>query len=153
MEQQEPRYPVESQTPPAPETAAPSRTGQGRLQVRASTASQALPVPGASVIVTDQEREGSLRTLLYSAKTDESGLTPEFILSSPPASESDSPGGIPFSEYEVFVSAEHFRPIRFLGVPVFDGVTTVQPAALTPISLDRPAALDVQEVPAYTSQL
>ena len=138
MEDLSPRYPLNESM------------SEGRLQIRATTASEALPVADATVIVTTQ---GEPSTLLYSARTDQSGLTPEFVLPAPPASEGDAPGGVPFTEYEVYVHQERFRPIHFLGVPVFDGVTTVQPAALQPLSQGQGLPTGIQTVPAYTTQL
>ncbi len=153
MDEREPRFPLEEAAASQAGERPPALTGEGRLQIRATTASEALPVSDAAVVITDRRRDGELGTLLYSARTDRSGLTPEFTLAAPPASEGETPGGVPFQEYEVYVSADRFRPIHFLGVPVFDGVTTVQPAALTPDLGGGTGPASTVEVPAYTSQL
>ena len=129
-------------------------TGRGFLQVRVSTARDALPVQDASVVVSyrtpDGEGEGQA---LYSAITDRSGLTPVLSLPAPDPALADKPGlGTPYLEYRVRVSAPRFLTQIFEGVPVFGGVTTVQPAALEP-SPDNVPNPDPQIFPPYSSTL
>lgn len=126
--------------------------GRGFLQVRVSTARDALPVSDASAVVTYRTAEGAEQAL-YSALTDRSGLTPVFSLPAPDPALSEKPGlGTPYLEYRVRVSAPRFLTQIFEGVPVFGGVTTVQPAALEPApdNVPNPAP---QIFPPYSSTL
>lgn len=126
-------------------------TGRGFLQVRVSTAGDALPVENATVTITEQGKDGAAGKLLYSTPTDRNGLTPIFSLPAPPASVGEQPGrGVPYTEYRVEVSAERFISQIFEGVPVFGGVTTVQPAMLTPVGVTQPAP---ERFPPYSSTL
>lgn len=126
-------------------------TGRGFLQVRVSTAGDALPVKNATVTITEQGKDGAAGKVLYSTLTDRSGLTPLFSLPAPPASVGEQPGlGVPYTEYRVEVSADRFISQIFEGVPVFSGVTTVQPATLTPAGTTQPAP---ERFPPYSSTL
>lgn len=127
---------------------------RGFLQVRVTTASDALPIADASVVVSARKagEEGEGQSL-YSAITDRSGLTPVFSLAAPPASTGERPGqGTPFTEYRVRVSAPRFLTQIYEGVPVFGGVTTVQPAALDP-SPDNVPNPPPQVFPPYSNTL
>ena len=128
--------------------------GRGFLQVRVSTARDALPVADASVVVTYRPREGEGEgQALYSAITDRSGLTPVFSLPAPDPALSEKPGlGTPFQEYRVRVAAPRFLTQIFEGAPVFGGVTTVQPAALEPAPDNEPNPAP-QVFPPYSSTL
>ena len=72
-------------------------------------------------------------TLLYTLFTDRNGRTERVSLSAPAASLSLRPG-IPnaFALYSVAVTAEGFHPFFFSNVPVFSGITSIQPAELIP---------------------
>lgn len=123
----------------------------GFLQVRVSTANDALPVENASVVIavpSGRENEGYV---LYSVLTDQSGLTPVFSLPAPPKEESERPGGrTPYAEYQVRVNAPRFLPQIYEGVPVFSGITTVQPASLEPAP-DNVANPEPQIFPPHSS--
>lgn len=127
--------------------------GRGFLQVRVSTARDALPIGDALVTITARSDSASEGHALYSVMTDRSGLTAVFSLPAPPAETSERPGNsTPFAEYRIRVSAPRFLTQIFEGVPVFSGVTTVQPAALEPAPDDvaNPAP---QIFPPYSSSL
>ena len=60
----------------------------------------------------------------------------------PARSNSTSPGnGIPYATYNIDVEADGFYSQYFSNVPVYDGITSIQPATLAPLSpnpnLDR----------------
>lgn len=106
----------------------------GYLQVRVNTASGALTVPGATVIISTRGSNGEVSTVLYSTVTDESGLTPKFALSAPPAYFSNTPDGpTPYLEYEVRVEKPMYFPMIYQGVPIFEKITTEQPVQLLPV--------------------
>ncbi|MBE6679435.1 MAG: hypothetical protein E7598_02815 [Ruminococcaceae bacterium] len=106
-------------------------TSLGTLIVSVYTAGGAIPIEGALVSVRGANQNGSgIISVLY---TDQSGNTPRISLPAPPASTSESPGGItPFATYNVEVAKENFYPKSFINVPIFAGTTSIQPANLIP---------------------
>ena len=122
--------------------------GTAELRVLVTTALGALPLENAIVSVSTAPDDTGMRTLLYSVTTDSGGMTPSMILTTPPRSNSLSPGsGPPFAVYTVEISAEGYTPL-------FSGVPTMLPVALTPLkenqsfaqtdltATDAPQALD-----------
>ena len=62
-------------------------------------------------------------------------MTPSMILTTPPRSNSLSPGsGPPFAVYTVEISAEGYTPLTALHIAMFSGVPTMLPVALTPLA-------------------
>lgn len=107
--------------------------GMGYLIVRASTAGGALPVPGAAVSVRGNTPEES--GTLVSRTTNQDGLTDRIPLPAPPASLSGAPGTvIPYSTYNIEVSADGFATNLYQNVPIFDRITALQPIELIPLS-------------------
>lgn len=103
-------------------------TAVGYLLVEVRTAEGALPVLGAQVTVTSQPGEGNVR---ITVETDKSGRTERLVL--PTASRnmnqtSDNPQS--YISYHVSVVADGYYPFEASPVPVFVGVTTLQPAIL-----------------------
>ena len=111
-------------------------TGTGYLIVRVSTALGAIPVAGASVIVRDynglSENNGAV---IANLTTNEDGITPKIVLSAPPLTNSTVPGNnFPYASYNIDVYAEGYYRQFFTGVPVYDGITSIQPAMLVPLA-------------------
>ncbi len=106
-------------------------TSYGTLTVRVSTAREALPVPGALVLVA---REVAVRpTLQWAGRTDISGNTPEIRLPAPEAALSESPGNAhPYASYRIQVDKDGFYTAEFRNVPIFSGVASIQPVELIP---------------------
>ena len=103
--------------------------GTAKLRVLVTTALGALPLENAIVSVSTVPDETGMRTLLYSVTTDSGGMTPSMVLTTPPRSNSLSPGsGPPFAVYTVEISAEGYTPLT-----MFSGVPTMLPVALTPL--------------------
>ena len=103
----------------------------GALIVSVHTAGGALPVPQAQVTVRLSERERSgVLTVVY---TDASGNTPRISLPAPPAASSEVPGAaVPYARYTIEVEKNLFFPRSFSEVPIFAGITSVQPVNLIP---------------------
>lgn len=121
----------------------------GFLRVRVSEAGGTIPVQGALVRISDYngEADNSEDTgntpgdaAIYTLTTDRDGLTPTVRLAAPPASESQKPmesGGvpaIPYSLYNVNISRSGYYPVENVGVPIFAGITAVQPVSLSPLT-------------------
>lgn len=99
----------------------------GYLRIWITSAGGTVPVQGIPVQVSDGEGN-----LLHVLRTGESGLTKTVALSAPPADESLVPGTHPYTNYLVTIEGEGFAPIRELSVPIFDGITSLQPITLLP---------------------
>lgn len=116
----------------------PNSRGQGYLIVRVSTALGAIPVPGATVIVRkdlgqtlSDERGAVISTLT----TDRDGKTDRIALDAPPRSQSLTPGSaLPYATYHIEVEAPGFYRAFFNNVPIYDTITSIQPAILVPLS-------------------
>ena len=94
-----------------------------------STARSALPVQGASVLVTDPTTGRNTRLT-----TDQSGRTHVLCVTAPPLSWSQSPGndGRPYSIYHADIRAEGYVPMRLTGIQVFAGQQSLQMVEMTP---------------------
>ncbi|MBQ4066355.1 MAG: hypothetical protein IJD22_01800 [Clostridia bacterium] len=106
--------------------------GTGFLRIQAVSAGGALPVQGATVLVTDRGGES-----VASLRTDSSGLTPTLSLPAPPRALSQSPANgsvIPYSTYTVQIRRDGFYSVDDYSVPVFDGITAIQVANMIPLS-------------------
>lgn len=105
----------------------------GKLTVTVRQAGGALPVEGASVIITGAE-EGS-EAVLYTLITDRSGNTPVVSLPAPPAENSLTPGfrgAVSFS-YHILTDKPGYIGVRNLFVPIYDGVTAIQNVSFVPL--------------------
>ena len=106
----------------------------GYLIVKVSTASGAIPIENASVIV--QGKDDNNQEILLSFLTNRDGITPKIMLPAPPKelSESPSPASKPYSVYNIDVFKEGYYPQHYNGVPIFQNVTAVQNAHIVPTS-------------------
>lgn len=107
-------------------------TGRGTMSFRVYTAREALPVISAKVIIT-KEIGGETRTF-STLTTDMSGQTAPITLPAPEKKLSlDSGNKIqPFSLYDAVITKNGYATIRYTGIPVFDGVNSIQRAAMVP---------------------
>ena len=70
--------------------------------------------------------------MLEQLTTDSSGQTENISLPAPPEEYSLEPGIYqPYSEYDVLVEAEGFKPLNISGTEILAGTQAIQPAALT----------------------
>ena len=94
-----------------------------------STARSALPVQGASVLVTDPITGRNTRLT-----TDQSGRTHVLCVTAPPLSWSQTPGndGRPYSIYHADIRAEGYVPMRLTGIQVFAGQQSLQTVEMVP---------------------
>ena len=108
-------------------------TGTGYLVVRVSTASGALPLSGATVLVRGSEENFS--AVIARLTSGEDGLTPKIALLTPPRSLSQSPSQTkkPYASYNVEVYLDGYSTLSAQNVPIFDGVTSIQPADMIPV--------------------
>lgn len=112
-------------------------SGTGYLTVRVSTALGAIPLEGATVTVREHQSatESYRGAILVSTTTDRDGKTERIPLAAPPRSQSFQPSrGLPYALYNVDVELKDYYKRFFNAVPVYDTVTSIQPAILVPIA-------------------
>ncbi len=112
---------------------------KGRLSVKVSTAQGAIPIKDAVVFVTPYVQNGNSVNETYSLRTNADGLTRILELSAPAKSLSLSPGSmtIPYSEYVLTVKKEGYKSAELIGIPIFDGITSIQNIFLVPLTEDE----------------
>lgn len=131
-----------------------STIGTGYLIVRVSTASGAIPVSEATVAIRSGNGKewGDKGAVVQILHTDRDGNTPRLALPAPPRTNSTQPGSmVPYASYQIDVSADGYYRQYFTGVPVYDGVTSIQPAALIPLA-DNPGVDKITETDRYFEQ-
>lgn len=108
--------------------------GIGYLVVRVSTANGAIPLSGARVSVRGGEESNSdyFRTLYTGA----SGLTEKIELSAPSKALAQGPmqngAQKPYALYSIDVFYDGYSDLLFANVPIFDTITSIQPANMIP---------------------
>ncbi len=107
----------------------------GFLKFSVGTAGGTVPLKDVNVyIYTDPEGDDEGR-LLYTLVTDEDGLTETVTLPTPPLAESFSPEyPKPYSTYNIFAVRDGYIPTGGRTVPLFPGITSIQPINLVPAS-------------------
>ena len=114
--------------------------GTGLIQVEVTAAGQAVPIPNATVIITQKTDKGN--SLLYMLITDDSGMAKAVPLPAPDKKYSESPDEVrkPFAEYQVGVYAPGFYTVPEITVPVFSTIKSIQPVQMIPLAeLDNPS--------------
>jgi hypothetical protein len=98
----------------------------GSLRIRTYTAGGALPVKGANVRITGAEEDN--RLISYSLQTDRNGQTEIVNLPAPSVdySLSPNPAEVPYSVYDLVITAPGYLPKKINGLTVFSGVNSVQ---------------------------
>ena len=110
----------------------------GTLFAKVTAGRGTFPLEGVTVYVRDY-RDGSEGELLYTLKTGSDGLTPSVRLSAPDKSSSLSPGGtaLPYSEYVITAQKSGFNTVENVGVPIFDGIVSIQNVDMVPLTEDE----------------
>lgn len=105
---------------------------KGRLSANVTSVANIYPVRGARVTVFTGSPASM--TVLDSAVTDESGKTRVFLLDAPPKSLSMTSGApaLPYTLYNLLISADGFLDNIHLNIPVFSGITSVQRSDMLP---------------------
>ena len=105
---------------------------KGRLSAWVTSVANIYPVKNARVTVFTGSPDNM--TVVDSCATDESGKTKEFLLDAPPKSLSMASGApaLPYTLYNLRVSADGFLDNIHLNIPVFSGITSVQKSDMLP---------------------
>lgn len=109
----------------------------GFLEVVVKTASGALPLENARVSIYEylpENETGDNGRLLFSLLTDENGKTPKVALPAKDKSLSLTYGSKgPYTVYNIGVAKDGYYNNSYLKVPVFQGVSSIQPVELSPL--------------------
>ena len=103
----------------------------GTLIFQVTGGQGAFPVAGATIVITMalDDRHSVSATVT----TDESGKTEQLSLPAPNRELSQSPNnGVVFATYQARISAPNYVTTEVRDIPVFDGITTIQPVSLSP---------------------
>ena len=72
--------------------------------------------------------------VIASLTTGRDGNTVRIPLSAPPRSNSETPnGGVPYALYQAEVTMEGYYDQSYLAIPVFDGISAIQPVVMIPL--------------------
>lgn len=111
-----------------------STTATGYLRIKVSSGEGAFPIEDAIVLISPNNKENN--GVLYSLRTDSSGLTEEVPLPTKPKSLSESPGTpSPFFTYNIETKKDGYYTVNNMNVPVFEGVRATLPVNLVPLVL------------------
>lgn len=107
-------------------------TDTGFLQIRVFTARQAVPIQNAYVTISKKTSQGE--ALCWLALTNEDGVTDTFPLPTVSRDISQHPGQEPpFKEYNIQVDASGYYSVQNIGVPIYGGITGIQPVEMIPL--------------------
>lgn len=129
----------------------PGDTGTGYLTVQVTAAHGAIPLSGARVEIRSYGQEDATAPstrgdTVASLVSGADGKTATIPLSAPPASRSADPGvQFPFARYQADVYLAGYRRQSYIGIPVFDGVTSLQGADLVPLPEDGSGGSQLME--------
>ena len=102
----------------------------GTLLFQVTGGQGAFPVEGATITITKALADGV--SLSLQAVTDESGKTVPLSLPAPSRALSQAPnGGVVYAAYQAEISAPNYVTTDIRDLPIFDGITTIQPVNLT----------------------
>jgi hypothetical protein len=124
------------ETTPQPSTPPSKNSGVGYLIVHATTARGAIPLEGAQITVRDYKPEFTepRGDVIVSTVTGRDGNSERIALPAPAKNDSLSPGnGTPFSIYNLEVRLDGYRGQSYFALPIFDGITAIQPVDLVPL--------------------
>ncbi len=119
----------------------------GYLGVTVTTALNAIPIAGATVTVF--RFLNGIEEVVKILNTDNTGKTDIIILPTPPKENSLTPNplGPSYSVYNVRVDKEGYYTQNSLNVPIFSGITSIQPMRLIPLVYGQSLGIADERVP------
>jgi hypothetical protein len=127
------------QNNPRPDRPATDMTGQGKLVFQITTASGAIPLEGAEIVLrkfrsASDGNGGEVIAVLYSGAD---GKTEVIPLPAPARSFSLEPAldgsPVPYALYNADVNLANYFTQSYIRIPIFDGITSIQRASLVPL--------------------
>lgn len=105
----------------------------GYIRVRVTNGGGNFPVEGATVYIVDYNDDAG--ALLYTLRTNSGGQTRTASVPTVPIAESLAPGAEkPYSMYNIRVVMKGYYTAESVGVPVFEGIVSLQNFNLQPLS-------------------
>ncbi len=131
-----------------------SYPGEGLLIIRATGGNGAFPIEGAIVNISGRNGFDEGNGVIYSLRTDQSGLTEAVALPAPAGSISLSPGsGVqPYSVYDITVTKNGYLDAENAGVQIFDGITAIQTFDMIPMSSRQSGLRTNDPLPPHLSE-
>ncbi len=110
---------------------APGNNHEGYIVVHVTTARGAIPLADASVQITGTTPETS--GVIYSLITNADGQTQKVALPAPDKALGQKPGDEKtYATYNIEITKPGFIPLLFHNVPIYDTITSIQPAIMLP---------------------
>lgn len=111
----------------------------GGLTINVTSSVGLVPINNATITISyTGDPDSAVQTLT----TDESGITETVSLPAPALSLSTEPTNtqMPYSEYNISVTAPGYEPVTISGTEILPDVTAIQPVSMTPLELETPEA-------------
>lgn len=107
---------------------------KGTLRIQVAAANQSFPISNARVTVSLELKNGTRE--MFEGLTDSSGIIDNIVLPAPElnlSQDPDSGGVMPFAVYTTTIEHPDFVNAKFINVPVFPGIESIQAVNLVPL--------------------
>lgn len=122
-----------SQNTPITNATTPVTPDNGTMRVNVISSLGMIPIPGAIVSIS---YTNAPTLIIEQLTTDESGLTPEVTLPTPPLEYSLEPEGEqPYAEYNLEVIAPGYEPVQLIGSQLLPELLSLQPIRMNPLEV------------------
>ena len=119
-----------------PEIQTNNLVDHGQLKIQVTSRQRAVPIPNATIEIS---YTGDPDSVLETVSTDENGQTPVVDLPAPPVEYSMSPSeNQPYSEYNLKIHSDEYKPVTISGAQILSGVEGLQPVSMIPEETHTP---------------
>ncbi len=119
-----------------PEIQTNNLVDHGQLKIQVTSGQRAVPIPNATIEIS---YTGDPDSVLETVSTDENGQTPVVDLPAPPVEYSMSPSeNQPYSEYNLKIHSDEYKPVTISGAQILSGVEGLQPVSMIPEETHTP---------------
>ena len=119
-----------------PEIQTNNLVDHGLLKIQVTSGQRSVPIPNATIEIS---YTGDPDSVLETVSTDENGQTPVVDLPAPPVEYSMSPSeNQPYSEYNLKIHSDEYKPVTISGAQILSGVEGLQPVSMIPEETHTP---------------
>lgn len=119
-----------------PEIQTNNLVDHGQLKIQVTSRQRTVPIPNATIEIS---YTGDPDSVLETVSTDENGQTPVVDLPAPPVEYSMSPSeNQPYSEYNLKIHSDEYKPVTISGAQILSGVEGLQPVSMIPEETHTP---------------
>ena len=119
-----------------PEIQTNNLVDRGQLKIQVTSGQRSVPIPNATIEIS---YTGDPDSVLETVSTDENGQTPVVDLPAPPVEYSMSPSeNQPYSEYNLKIHSDEYKPVTISGAQILSGVEGLQPVSMIPEETHTP---------------